>query len=170
MYEYLLENGMTKEEYFWFERNQVSANCVMGNDYYSTNEHLVLPNGTTTAAGEIFGYYVITHQYYRRYRLPIMHTETNKVAPDSVTWLWKEWANLHRLIQDGVPVIGFTWYSLTHQVDWDIALREDRGHIHQVGLFDLDRNIMPVGRAYKRLIEQWQGLLSSANYGLFFKH
>jgi len=170
MYEYLLENGMTKEEYHWFDRNQVNAHCVMGNDYYATNEHLVLPNGTTTAAGEIFGYYVITHQYYSRYRLPIMHTETNKTAPDSVNWLWKEWANLHRLIQDGVPVIGFTWYSLTHQVDWDTALREDRGHIHEVGLFDLDRNIMPVGRAYKRVIEQWQGLLSSANYGLFFKH
>jgi beta-glucosidase/6-phospho-beta-glucosidase/beta-galactosidase len=99
-----------------------------------------------------------------------MHTETNKVMPDSVTWLWKEWANLHRLIQDGIPVIGFTWYSLTHQVDWDTALHEDRGHVHQVGLFDLNRNIMPVGRAFKRVIEQWQGLLSSANYGLSFRH
>jgi beta-glucosidase/6-phospho-beta-glucosidase/beta-galactosidase len=128
MYEYLLQNGMTKEEYHWFEQNQVSARCIMGNDYYATNEHLVLPNGTTTAAGEIFGYYVITHQYYSRYRLPIMHTETNMKMPDSVHWLWKEWANLYRLIQDGVPVIGFTWYSLTHQVDWDTALREDNGN------------------------------------------
>jgi hypothetical protein len=23
-----------------------------------------------------------------------------------------------RLKQDGVPVVGFTWYSLTDQVDW----------------------------------------------------
>src|SRR5690348_675303 len=60
MYEYLLENGMTREEYQWFQENQVMARCIMGNDYYMTNEHLVLPNGTTTASGEIFGYYVIT--------------------------------------------------------------------------------------------------------------
>ena len=170
MYEYLLENGMTKEEYHWFEQNQVSARCIMGNDYYATNEHLVLPNGATTAAGEIFGYYVITHQYYNRYRLPIMHTETNMRMPDTVQWLWKEWANVHRLIQDGVPILGFTWYSLTHQVDWDSALREDNGNINELGLYDLDRNIMPVGKAYKKLIQQWSDVLSAESYGLYFRH
>lgn len=170
MYEYLLDNGMTKEEYHWFEQNQVSARCIMGNDYYATNEHLVLPNGTTTASGEIFGYYVITHQYYSRYRLPIMHTETNMKMPDTVHWLWKEWANVHRLIQDGVPILGFTWYSLTHQVDWDTALREDNGNVNELGLYDLDRNIMPVGRAYQKLIQQWRDVLSVESYGLYFKH
>ena len=170
MYEYLLQNGMTPEEYHWFEQNQVSARCIMGNDYYATNEHLVLPNGTTTSAGEIFGYYVITHQYYSRYRLPIMHTETNMIMPDTVHWLWKEWANVHRLIQDGVPIIGFTWYSLTHQVDWDTALREENGNINELGLYDLDRNIMPVGRAYQKLIQQWRDVLSTESYGLYFRH
>jgi beta-glucosidase/6-phospho-beta-glucosidase/beta-galactosidase len=170
MYEYLLDNGMTKEEYHWFEQNQVTARCIMGNDYYATNEHLVLANGSTTAAGEIFGYYVITHQYYSRYRLPIMHTETNMRMPDSVNWLWKEWANVHRLIQDGVPILGFTWYSLTHQVDWDSALREDNGNVNELGLYDLDRNIMPVGKAYKKLMEQWKDVLSAESYGLYFKH
>jgi beta-glucosidase/6-phospho-beta-glucosidase/beta-galactosidase len=169
MYEYLLQNGMTKDEYHWFEQNQVKARCIMGNDYYETNEHLVLPNGTTRAAGDIFGYYVITHQYYSRYKLPIMHTETNMKAPHSEEWLWRQWANLHRLKQDGVPIIGFTWYSLTHQVDWDTALREDNGHIHEVGLFDLDRNMMPVGKAFKRVIQQWQDILASESYGLLFR-
>jgi len=45
MYEYLLQNGMTKAEYGWFIENQVKARCVMGNDYYVTNEHLVFPTG-----------------------------------------------------------------------------------------------------------------------------
>jgi beta-glucosidase/6-phospho-beta-glucosidase/beta-galactosidase len=169
MYEYLMENGMTKEEFHWFEQNQVTARCVMGNDYYVTNEHLVLPNGLTTAAGEIFGYYVITHQYYNRYKLPIMHTETNFKMPGSAEWLWKQWANVYRLIQDGVPVVGFTWYSLTHQVDWDTALREDNGNVNELGLFDLDRNITPVGEAYKRLIRQWKDVLSQDSYGLHFR-
>ena len=169
MYEYLFENGMTKDEYHWFEQNQVSARCIMGNDYYETNEHLVLPNGTTSASGEIFGYYVITHQYYNRYKLPIMHTETNMKMPDSVHWLWKEWANVYRLIQDGIPVLGFTWYSLTHQVDWDTALREDNGHINSLGLFDLDRNETSVGKAYRRLIQQWKDVLAQDSYGLHFR-
>ena len=166
MYEYLLDNGMTKEEYHWFEDNQVNARCIMGNDYYITNEHLVHTDGRTEPSGEIFGYYVITHQYFSRYRLPVMHTETNRVMPDSVNWLYKEWANLHQLKRDGVPVVGFTWYSLLHQVDWDTALREDNGHINELGLFDLQRNIMPVGLAYKKLISQWQDVLAAESYGL----
>ena len=168
MYEYLLDNGMTRQEYHWFEQNQVAARCIMGNDYYITNEHLVHQDGSTEPSGEIFGYYVITHQYYNRYRLPIMHTETNISEPRSLEWFYKEWSNVHRLKQDGVPIIGFTWYSLTHQVDWDTALREDNGHVNPLGLFDLDRNIMPVGKAYKKIIEQWQDVLISESYGLHF--
>ncbi len=168
MFEYLLSNGMTAEEYHWFEENQLNARCIMGNDYYVTNEHLVHPNGTTSASGEIFGYYVITHQYYNRYKLPIMHTETNISEPNAVQWFYKEWANVHQLKMDGVPVVGFTWYSLTHQVDWDTALREDAARINPLGLYDLDRNLMPVGRAYKKIIEQWKDVLVAESYGLNF--
>jgi beta-glucosidase/6-phospho-beta-glucosidase/beta-galactosidase len=160
---------MTREEYHWFEQNQVMAKCIMGNDYYITNEHLVHPDGTTEASGEIFGYYVITHQYFNRYKLPIMHTETNITMPNSVQWFYKEWANVHRLKQDGVPIVGFTWYSLLHQVDWDTALREDNGNVNELGLYDLNRKIMPVGLAYKKVINQWQQALNLESYGLHFR-
>jgi beta-glucosidase/6-phospho-beta-glucosidase/beta-galactosidase len=168
MYEYLLANGLSRDEYQWFLNNQVKAHCVMGNDYYVTNEHLVHPDGTTQASGEIFGYYVITSQYYRRYRLPIMHTETNIRMPACCEWLLKQWANVHRLKHDGVPVVGFTWYSLLHQVDWDTALREDNGRVNELGLYDLDRKIMPVGKAYRKLIKDWNDIITEESYGLVF--
>lgn len=94
MYQYLLDSGMTREEYEWFGRNQVKANCVMGNDY--------------------------------------------------------------DIRQDGVNIIGFTWYSLTDQVDWDTALREENGRVNPCGLVDLDRQLRPVGRAYAQLIADWR--------------
>jgi beta-glucosidase/6-phospho-beta-glucosidase/beta-galactosidase len=162
MYEYLTDNGLNREDYHWFlERGQaIRPYCVMGNDYYVTNEHLVPADGPVGPAGEIFGYYVITRQYYDRYKLPVMHTETNladvKRAPG---WLWKEWANMIRLKEDGVPIIGFTWYSLTDQVDWDTALRENNGRVNPLGLYDLDRRIRPVGEAYRRLVAQWRDML-----------
>ncbi len=168
MYEYLLENGMTKEEYLWFLHNQVKTRCIMGNDYYVTNEHLVHADGSTQASGEIFGYYVITQQYYNRYRLPIMHTETNISMPSSVEWLFKQWSNVYRLKHDGIPVVGFTWYSLLHQVDWDTALREDAGRVNELGLFDLNREIMPVGEAYKQIIQQWKKVIEKESYSLLF--
>ena len=170
MYNYLLSNGMTADEYRWFTNNQVKGRCIMGNDYYVTNEHIVHPDGHTQAAGEIFGYYVITSQYYHRYKLPIMHTETNIKMPACKEWLLKQWANVHRLKRDGIPIMGFTWYSLTHQVDWDSALRNDAGNVNKLGLYDLDRKIMPVGKAYKKLVDQWKEIITEESYGLIFQN
>jgi beta-glucosidase/6-phospho-beta-glucosidase/beta-galactosidase len=159
IYEYLLDNGMTRDGYHWFLQHHVRSRCVMGNDYYATNENLVHSDGSLTLSGEILGYYPITHKYFSRYCLPVMHTETNRSEPDAVMWLKKEWANVHRLKQDGVPIIGFTWYSLQDQADWDTGLREDNGRVNELGLCDLDRKIRPVGHAYKKLIEQWREIL-----------
>ncbi len=163
MYEYLLDNGMTRGEYLFLMKNNLRHHCLMGNDYYVTNEHLVSEDGSQRASGEIYGYAVITRQYHERYRLPVMHTETNLCqganGDEAVYWLWKEWANVLRVRNDGVPIVGFTWYSLTDQVDWDSALREDNGHVNALGLYDLDRNIRPVGKAYRKLICDWKHVL-----------
>jgi len=170
MYEYLLDNGMAREEYRWFMEHGVvdKTHCIMGNDYYITNEHLVPPgDGAFRPAGDIFGYYVITKQYFDRYRLPVMHTETNLADPDRApAWLWRQWANMVRLREDGVPIIGFTWYSLIDQVDWDTALRENNGTVNPLGLYDLDRKIRPVGEAYRRLIAQWRDILPAGSLSL----
>ncbi|HEY3876755.1 MAG TPA: family 1 glycosylhydrolase [Candidatus Kapabacteria bacterium] len=163
MYEYLLDNGMTRDEYHFFLENHLKHHCIMGNDYYITNEHLVNPDGSMHPAGEIFGYEEITTQYYDRYMIPVMHTETNlnegPTGNEAERWLWKEWSNVLRVRNNGVPIVGFTWYSLIDQVDWDIALRENKGTVNPLGLYDLDRNSRKVGRAYKKLIETWRKVL-----------
>ena len=163
MYEYLMDNGLTRDEYHFFLSHGLQHHCIMGNDYYVTNEHRVSADGTTQASGEVFGYAEITKQYYRRYRLPVMHTETNMVqgpkGDEAVYWLWKEWANVLNVRNEGFPIVGFTWYSLTDQVDWDIALRENRGTVNALGLCDLDRKVRPVGHAYRDLIDSWMDVL-----------
>ncbi|MDB6055055.1 MAG: glycoside hydrolase family 1 [Verrucomicrobiales bacterium] len=163
MYEFLMDNGMTREEYHFFLHNNFKHHCIMGNDYYITNEHRVAKDGCTSPSGEVFGYDEITQQYYNRYMLPVMHTETNIMqgprGDEAVFWLWKEWANVLRVRNNGVPIVGFTWYSLTDQVDWDSALREKNGRVNAVGLYDLDRKIRPVGLAYKQLIQDWGEVL-----------
>ena len=163
MYEYLMDNGMTREEYHFFFGQRLKHHCIMGNDYYVTNEHRVWEDGHTAAAGEVFGYDQLTWQYHDRYRLPVMHTETNFAqgpnSDEAVYWLWKMWANVLRLRNDGVPILGFTWYSLTDQVDWDTALREVNGRANPLGLYDLDRQIRPVGQAYQKLIADWREVL-----------
>ncbi|MGO4525447.1 family 1 glycosylhydrolase [Microvirga sp. 2MCAF35] len=164
MYEFLMDSGMSRDEYhFFLSRSSLRHHCIMGNDYYVTNEHRVREDGTTEAAGDVFGYDEITRQYYDRYRLPVMHTETNLMqgpnGDEAVNWLWKQWANVLRVRNTGVPIVGFTWYSLTDQMDWDTALREENNRVTPVGLYDLDRNIRPVGRRYKKLIHDWCDVL-----------
>jgi beta-glucosidase len=170
MYELLLDNGMTRDEYHFFLHHRLKSHCVMGNDYYVTNEHLVAADGTSEAAGEMFGYHVITSQYYERYGLPVMHTETNlaqgEKGDEAVRWLQKQWANVLRVRNDGMPMLGFTWYSLTDQVDWDSALRETNGRVNALGLYDLDRKIRPVGAAYQELIREWREVLPTQSLAL----
>ncbi len=170
MFEFLMGNGMTLDEYHFFQEHQLRHHCVMGTDYYITNEHRVERDGGTKASGEVFGYSEITRQYHERYHLPVMHTETNLSqgadGTEAVDWLFKEWANVLRVRNVGIPVLGFTWYSINDQMYWDSALRDDAGHVNPVGLFDLDRNIRPVGREYKQLIQDWSNVLPAQSYCL----
>jgi beta-glucosidase/6-phospho-beta-glucosidase/beta-galactosidase len=150
---YLAEHGMPAEEYTWFMGQDVRRRSILGVDYYDWNEKLVDSDGHVQSLGELFGWYAVAGQYYRRYRRPMMHTETNHMdAREAPRWLWRQWHNVQFMRQSGVPMVGFTWYSLTDQVDWDIALREPLGNVNPVGLFDLNRDPRRVGQAYRHLI------------------
>ncbi|MBC7940003.1 MAG: glycoside hydrolase family 1 protein [Chitinophagaceae bacterium] len=151
---YLLDNGMTRDEYAWNMRGEPPGHQIMGIDYYGRNEKIVFPDGRECPSEDVLGWYQISKQYYDRYKKPVMHTETNhfdaELAP---VWLWKQWLNVLRMRDGGVPVLGFTWYSLTDQIDWDVALAKKRGRVNACGLYDLERQPRPVAAAYRELLE-----------------
>jgi len=158
---FLMEHGATPMMFNWFMEHgrKVGPHCVMGMDYYGGNERTIQPDGTEQAVGPILGWHTIALQYYQRYRKPIMLTETNILgAEQGPGWLWNMWNNVESLRQEGVPVVGFTWYSLTDQVDWDIQLREIRGNITPNGLFSLDRQPHPAAQAFRDLVERYGNL------------
>ena len=141
----------------------------MGNDYYGRNERIVLPDGSESQGEDVMGWYNITKQYYERYKKPVMHTETNVLQADKApNWLWKQWVNVLQMRRDGVPVLGFTWYSLTDQIDWDIGLEHKRGTVNECGLFDLQRKPRPVAAAYRMLIEEF-GQITIVPHGEMFE-
>ncbi|HEY0776805.1 MAG TPA: hypothetical protein VGD56_02445 [Gemmatirosa sp.] len=115
VYAWLLANGMPADEYRTYMTHGLHERCVMGNDYYVTNERVLQHDGS------------VSH------------------GQDAVAWLWKQWQNILRMREEGVPVLGFTWYSLVDQVDWDTALREANGTVNPLGLYDIDRKLRPVG-------------------------
>jgi beta-glucosidase len=156
----VLDCGMTEDDLRYFEQNGRRRNCVIGTDYYLTNEHYVETDGKRNAAGELLGYTTIARQYYERYGLPLMHTETNRdegpAGDEASSWLRRQWSMMLSLMHTGVPVVGFTWYSLTDQVDWDDSLRFDRKHVNARGLYDLDRKIRKAGCEYRKLLDDWR--------------
>ncbi|MFL6729007.1 MAG: family 1 glycosylhydrolase [Sphingomicrobium sp.] len=142
------------EEYRRFMAREVPRRTILGVDYYEWNEKLIDQDGNKRALGELFGWYVIASQYWERYRRTMMHTETNRIdASDAPKWLWRQWHNVQLLRRSGVPLVGFTWYSLTDQIDWGSALAQARGAVDPVGLLDLNRDPRAVGLAYRHLIE-----------------
>jgi beta-glucosidase/6-phospho-beta-glucosidase/beta-galactosidase len=166
---FLLDNGMSREEFMWFMRTSPSGYQIMGNDYYGHNEKLLLPDGTFTYGEDVLGWYLITLRYYERYYKPVMHTETNTpFADQNPRWLWKQWTNVLRMRRDGIPVLGFTWYSLVDQVDWDIQLVEKRGHVHECGLYDMQRKPRAVAGEYRKLIEEF-GRITALAHGEMFE-
>ena len=165
---YMMDNGLTREEYDWFLAGKPPGYQVMGNDYYGRNEHLLLPDGSSVQGEDLMGWYGITKSYYHRYYRPLMHTETNVFeADDAPRWLWKQFSNVLRMRRDGVPVLGFTWYSLIDQVDWDIGLSEQRGAVNACGLYYLQRRPRPVSDAYKMLLREYGHMSLIAHAEMF---
>ena len=153
----LLQQGISQGDIDSLANREVPRRSILGVDYYEWNERLIDRDGKPLALGELFGWYVIANQYWERYRRPMMHTETNKPDADGAPrWLWRQWHNVQLLARAGVPLVGFTWYSLVDQVDWSIALSDPLGIVYPVGLFDLNREARTVGLAYKQLIELYR--------------
>ena len=156
---FLLDNGLTDHDLRWFRQHgrEAAQHCVLGMDYYSANEKTVKADGSVESEGQMLGWHAIAGDYYARYHRPLMLTETNAVDHgngESERWLKQTWAQAHHLRREGIPVIGYTWFSLTDQIDWDIQITRIRGKVVPNGLCTLERKLRGVGNLYKTLAHE----------------
>lgn len=148
-------NGVDERRLAWFLDHAIDPHggdgFVVGLDYYDGNERLVAVDGSVSPDRGARGFAALAREFAARYDRPIMLAETNQWEPRAEAWLASVWADGLALLADGLPFVGFCWYSLTDQVDWDVCLREDHGRLNPLGLVDLDRRLRPVGRRYAEL-------------------
>jgi beta-glucosidase len=159
---YLNDHGVTSNDLSFFRERRAVGQRWLGTDYYPTCEHRVSAKGRCTTSRRTVGFRTLAMQYYRRYGIPLFHCETNRVSHHAVEWLDEQWGDIMHLRSAGVPVRGFTWYSLTDQIDWQYALRHERNHLHAVGLYDLKRRPRPVAQRYREIIGQWGSVLAAS--------
>ncbi len=158
---YLNEHGVSSNELSFFRERRAAGQRWLGMDYYTTCEHRVASTGRCTTSKRGVGFAALATQYYRRYGITLFHCETNRVHRHAVAWLDEQWSDILHLRGKGIPVRGFTWYSLTDQIDWQYGLREERNHLHPIGLFDLQRRPRPVAFRYREIVNQWKAVLTA---------
>jgi beta-glucosidase len=148
---WLREAGMTEDRFAWFAEHGSDAGCIVGLDYYQGNERLVHADGREEVADRR-GFAAVAREFHDRYGLPFMLAETNAPEALATAWLTEVWDDAVSLLEEGRPLVGFCWYSLTDQVDWDTCLREPNDRVNTLGLVDLDRRPRAIHPLYRQLV------------------
>lgn len=128
LYTWLLRNGATPKILEEISRLPVQID-ILGLNFYpqwSVKQLYINRNGrvaTRVAEGQA-SFSSLIEDYYRRYRVPIMITETSAFGSDEVraTWLTQSIAAIKALRQKGVPVYGYTWFPMHTMIDWRYRL------------------------------------------------
>lgn len=138
---WLRKHGMSEDALAWFSANGVQPD-ILGLDYYIQSEMLyrggkavIAPKGVRVGIAEV------VREYYRRYNVPVMITETDRHDTFEVRLDWLEDLNkeLLQLRREGIPMVGCCWWPAVDHIDWDTGLTEMNENINPVGLYQLVR-------------------------------
>lgn len=149
--------GFDRAAIAWF-REHAARIDVLGLDYYAHCEHQFHRTGEVVPSHAPLGFAAIARQYYERYRLPLLLTETNirGYVSDRISWLKYMVEQCESLVADGLPLQGFTWFPFIDSTDWDSLLNAPRGHIDPVGIYWLEEGNL--ARRESEFVRLYRGL------------
>lgn len=165
LFDWLTNYGFNELDIDWL-RNNPQQPDIIGLDYYPHGDwQLDLINGNVRQkrADSPAGLYRIALQYYNRYGIPLMLTETSVDGQPLAREIWLEQMieDCARLRAEGIPMLGMIWWPLIDSIDWDGALTHRVGKIHEVGLYHLTREknnrlvrrLTPLARNYAAALQ-----------------
>ncbi|MBA3779631.1 MAG: family 1 glycosylhydrolase [Chloroflexi bacterium] len=150
---FLLDHGMPEADLAWFQENPAPLDIV-GLDHYPHSEHQL----STGERGQIIdetrpmdlqhGPGELARQYFERLGRPVLFAETGAPGNDErkLWWLERIVEESRTARENGVPVIGITWWGLIDQVDWGSGLRRFNYEVDPTGLYALRWNGEPRAR------------------------
>jgi beta-glucosidase len=150
---WLVRNGASPDELAEIARRQIKLDVIGMNFYpqWSSHELHIDKKGRLAyrhiqadayieKGGE--GFAKLIEDYYRRYEVPVIITETSAHRSQEVRsrWLEASVAAVKSLRSRSVPVLGYTWFPLFTMIDW--RYRFGRGPLEdyriELGLYTLD--------------------------------
>ncbi|HSL28993.1 MAG TPA: family 1 glycosylhydrolase [Anaerolineales bacterium] len=142
--EYLHEHGAAASELDWFRRNYVSFDIFGANYYPWSHAELRMradgKPGTVVRRTSGHKIEIVLRDAWERYHMPLMITETssNGDVKARARWMDETLETVCSLREEGIPIIGYTWFPLFTMVDWSYRkgrLTLDKYLIH-LGLYD----------------------------------
>lgn len=141
---WLLQHGFSPVDLNWFLKHPVEFD-VLGLDYYPHTEVELYtsPDGhyRQRVPQQPVGLCRAAQAYWQRFGKPIIIGETSVTGSEEDRGCWLDYTlfEVRRLREEGIPVIGYTWWPVIDHLDWDGALLHRTGHIHPVGIYRLER-------------------------------
>ncbi|MGI8409500.1 MAG: family 1 glycosylhydrolase [Pyrinomonadaceae bacterium] len=148
LFSWLIRNGVAPDARDDLQKNNISLDVIGMNFYpqWSTKQLYIDKRGKlafreTEPEGD--GFADLIRQYYNRYQVPVMITETSAVGSDEIREKWLESSVLmiKNLRGEGVPVIGYTWFPLFTMIDWRYRFSQEplENFYLELGLYRLNR-------------------------------
>jgi beta-glucosidase/6-phospho-beta-glucosidase/beta-galactosidase len=115
----------------------------MGINYYpQLTTRALSPDGTSRYDWSgTAGFAELARAFYGRYGIPLFWTESSVAGSVEarLDWLEASIGLVAELRQDGIPIVGYTWWPLFSLVDWDYREtgRPVRERLVHMGLADL---------------------------------
>ena len=116
---------------------------MLGLDYYAHCQWSFGEGGGSTPSPNPLPLADQIEQYWQRYGVPCMITETNVRGhtTDRATWLKYVLEQCETARDRGVPLEGLCWFPFIDSTDWDSLLYRCEGNVDPVGVYWLDETL-----------------------------
>lgn len=170
LFSWLVRNGASLDDLAELQNNKIKLD-VLGMNFYPqwSTKQLYLDNRGRVAFRETEhegdGFAELITDYYRRYEVPIMITETSAVGNDETRsrWLDSSVSSIKNLRAAGVPVIGYTWFPFFTMIDWRYRFSDEplENFYLELGMYHLNRE--KTGKRWQPspLVEQMKTMIAN---------
>ncbi|PRY82488.1 family 1 glycosylhydrolase [Alkalibacterium olivapovliticus] len=174
LYDFMITYGVTPETLEWFLSHPVEPDIV-GLNYYpqfsvhsisrDSKGHIVFPHVMGT--GKDFK--EIAAEAFKRYKKPVMITETSFRGSEEerISWLNSILEACKELNEEGIPIVGLTWFPFFDLVDWGYRTsgKSVEDELLPFGLYSLESKDGKLNRKKNRVADAFEDLIRYHNEG-----
>lgn len=170
LFPWLVRNGTPPDDLACVAERPISLD-LMGLNFYPqwSTQQLYLDKRGRLAYRPVeensIGFAKLIYDYYQRYKVPIIITETSAYGTEEVRsrWLESSVAAVKNLRAQAVPVLGYTWFPMFTMIDWRYRFgrRPIEEYRLELGLYKLSDKQGERRWQSTSIVEQFRGYINN---------